>query len=211
MTWRLPSLEASTPAATEEVMNINNGLSFAHYGHGFAVGHGVPPVTNGQQTATHVLGAVAFTVAEAVPPLTVSVAVPIQGAVPTSKVALAAVALRSTVSAATHFVTVAAVDEAPPAIETEHQFSKFNTVSSTGVAPLQPPPALPPPPPLPALPPVPPSSEDELLPHPPAITIAAVSAAHATQLVVLTLFTEASVDGPRRPANRSWYFTQDSV
>jgi hypothetical protein len=63
------------------------------------------------------------------------------GALPSSKPALA-VAVRLTDPAATHAVWSAEDDAVPPATATEHQPSKFFTVSDTGVAPLHVPPPL---------------------------------------------------------------------
>jgi hypothetical protein len=154
------------------------------------VGHPVPAgLAKGQQTATQVV-ALLLMVAVAVLPLTVSVSVPVHGAFPISKVEFAGSAVSVTVPSATQAVMSAPVDAVPPATLTEHQASKFFTVSDTGVDPLQPPvpPPLPPLPPLPALPPLPPGAD--VLLHPPRATLIAITStpAHPTQLASLILF-----------------------
>jgi hypothetical protein len=111
------------------------------------VGQPVPAgLENGQQTQTQVLPLVTLTVvafsADWPVPVTVpgspdpvSPAVSCHGALPSSKPVFA-VASRLTEPAATHTVCSAALDAAAPATATEHQPSKFITVSDTGVAPL---------------------------------------------------------------------------
>ncbi len=100
---------------------------------------------NGQQTQAQALDPETVTVVELVAdwpdPVTVpgspepwSPSVSCQGALPSSKPARA-VAESATWPAATQSVTVELVDDAMPATETEHQLSKFFTVSATGVLP----------------------------------------------------------------------------